>query len=396
MRRRLGLILCLAVAALAGALPAATAAGDRSPAVPPGFVGVDVDGPMIAENSPIDVPAQMRAMVAAGVETVRYAFNWAAAEPYRTLAQVPSADRSDFTVVAGVPVDFAATDAIVAAAAARGLAVLPTILYAPAWDAVRNPDGVDFPRTPAPYAAYAAALVGRYGPAGSFWSAHPSLPRRPIEQWQIWNEPNLAYYWHQPFESGYAALLAAAHAAIKRADPHAQVVLGALTNRAWASLALLQAHRPQVARSFDIAAVNGFTRLPVNVIRYLRYMRRAMDRNGDRAKPLLATEVSWPSALHHTKNNYDFDTTEAGQARNIAALLPMLGATRRQLNLIGFDLYTWMGAESPGAPAFDFAGLVADRDGRIQAKPALGAFRAAALRLEHCASKGPLATDCRR
>jgi hypothetical protein len=375
--RRLDLILCVAVAALAGVCPSAASAASLStgparlrtpvaasasaPGVPQGFVGVDVDGPLTAADTPIDLAAQMRSMVGAGVESIRVAFNWAAAEPYRTISQVPTADRAQYTLVGGVPVDFSATDAIVADAARLHLDVLPTILYAPDWDAVNNPAGVDYPRRPGPYGAYAAALVGRYGPDGSFWTANPQLPSRPIGEWQIWNEPNLSYYWKQPFVDGYIGLLRAAHAAIKGADPHARIVLGALTNRAWVSLGQLQAHHPGVARLFDIASVNGFTRVPDNVIRYLRYMRRAMDRDGDRTKPLLATEVSWPSALGQTKENFDFDTNQAGQARNIAALLPMIADTYRELHV----------------------------------KPALRAYRAGALALEHCAGKGPLATDCR-
>ena len=415
MRLRLRLIACLAVAALAGLVPAALSAVRTGPAaahgraipatrraagtsarVPQGFVGVDIDGPVTAQGTSIDLAAQMRRMVATGVESVRVAFNWAAAEPYRTLAQVPAADRSEYTVVGGVPVDFSQTDAIVAAAARLHLNVLPTILYAPDWDAVNNPAGVDFPRTPGPYAAYAAALVGRYGPHGSFWAANPKLPRRPITQWQIWNEPNLGYYWRQPFFKGYTALLRAAHTAIKQADPSAQVVLGALTAYAWTSLAKLQTRDPGFGRLFDVASVNGFTRRPADVILYLRYMRRAMSRYGDGSKPLLATEVSWPSARGQTKQNYDFDTTQAGQARNIGALLPMIGSDYRSLHLAGFYYYTWMGSESKGNPAFDFAGLLADRGGTVHAKPALRAFRTGALRLERCASKGAVATVCHR
>jgi hypothetical protein len=361
--------------------------------VPQGFVGVDVDGPLIASGTPIDLANQMRGMVAAGVESIRVAFNWAAAEPYPTLADIPVAQQAQFTVIDGVPVDFAQTDAIVADAARRHLTVLPTILYAPDWDGVSNPGGVDYPLRPGPYAAYAAALVARYGPAGSFWSSHPSIPRVPITEWQIWNEPDLPYYWRQPFESGYTALLRAAHASIKRTDPDAEVVLGSLTNRAWLTLAQLE-RQPGFSHLFDIAAVNAFTKLPANVILYMRFVRRALDRYGNRSTPLLATELSFPSAVGRSSGSYDFDVTPAGQARDIAALLPMLGADYRSLDLAGFDYYTWMSAQADLAPPFDFAGLLADENGRVHAKPALAAYREGVLALEGCASKGPLAIDC--
>jgi len=35
-------------------------------------------------------------------------------------------------------------------------------------------------------------FVQRYGRGGSFWTARPSLPYRPITAWEVWNEPNLA------------------------------------------------------------------------------------------------------------------------------------------------------------------------------------------------------------
>jgi hypothetical protein len=141
--------------------------------------------------------------------------------------------------------------------------------------------------------------------------------------------------------------------------------------------------------------VNGFTKLPANVILYLRYVRRALDRYGNPDTPLLATEVSWPSAVGQSRGSYDFDTTQPVQAKDIAEVLPLIGADRASLNLVGFDYYTWMSAEARGNPPFDFAGLLADDGGHVHVKPALAAYRKGALALEGCRSKGPLATDCR-
>ena len=94
----------------------------------------------------------------------------------------------------------------------------------------------------------------------------------------------------------------------------AKVVLGALTNVAWKSIG--QIYRIGGARSlFDVASVNGFTQLPADVILYMRFTRNAMIHFKDGHKPLLATEVSWPSAQGKSRQKFDFDTTEAGQAR---------------------------------------------------------------------------------
>ncbi len=247
---------------------------------------MDVDGPMFGPDTTVDFGSQLKTMVTNGVQSIRAAFSWAAAQPYKTDADVPADRTSQFTDVGGVPTSFQVTDMIVGDAARERLTVLPTVLYAPDWDSVDNPNGVDTPRRYGPYAAYLTALIGRYGPHGSFWRANPGIPKMPIRSWQVWNEPNLSYYWKQPFASTYVSFLRTAHAAIKKADPGAQVVLGALTNTAWKSLG--QIYRIKGARSlFDVVAVNGFTKIPAHVMLFMLFVRHAMARFGDNAKPLL-------------------------------------------------------------------------------------------------------------
>jgi hypothetical protein len=397
------LVLIAAVAALAAAAfgqsasaTSPTTSSATAAPVPQGFVGVDLDGPMFVPDTPLNLGTQLQSMVANGVQSVRVAFNWAFAQPYPSFKKVPIADRDLFPdTVNGRPTDFSATDQIVGEAAKRHLTMLPTILYTPPWDAKRNRHGIEIPKRTLPYAQYAAALVKRYGPQGSFWSQNPSIPKVPIRMWQIWNEPNLNYYWQQPFAKSYVALLGAAHAAIKHADPGAKVVLGALTNLAWKAIG--QVYEISGARNlFDIVSVNGFTKQPANVIVYLQLMRNAMDHFNDGQKPMLATEVSWPSAKGKTPQHYDFNTTEAGQARDIATLMPLIGQDRVGLGLIGFYYYTWIGQEDPGSGAFNFAGLLGFRQQKVQVKPALGAFRNGVLALEHCKQKGSVATRCVR
>jgi hypothetical protein len=389
------MLLALAGVSLARAAAkhSARSAAQRVAPVPPRFIGVNVDPFVFGSDVSIDLSQQFDLMVSSGVQSVRAAFSWAAAQPFRTPADVPADQQAQFTTVGGVPTDFSGTDQVVGDAARRGLTVLPAVLYAPAWDARDNRHGFDPPKRPGPYANYLAALIGRYGPHGSFWSSNPDVPKVPIRQWQIWNEPNLSLYWTQPFAKTYVPLLKAAHDAIKKADPGAKVVLGALTNFAWKAIRQIYAIRG--ARSlFDAAAVNGFTRHPSAVITFMHLVRRAMNLANDPMKPLIATEVSWPSSHGKSSDHFDFDTTEAGQARNIAAVMPMLAAERAQLRLSAFYIYTWVGPEAKHAEAFAFAGLLRYSNGSVTAKPALGAFRRAALALEHCREKGAVATKC--
>jgi hypothetical protein len=374
---------------------ASTPRSDTAGPVPQGFVGVDVDGPVFGSDTPINFPNQLKTMVSSGVQSVRVAFSWAAAQPYKTDADVPDDKKADFTDVAGVPTSFKFTDMVVGDAARERIGVLPTVLYTPRWDAVNNRNGVDYPRKSAPYAAYLTALIDRYGPTGSFWRANPRIPKMPIRSWQIWNEPNLAYYWKQPFASSYVSFLKAAHDAIKKADRDAHVVLGALTNTAWKSLG--QVYRVKGAKDlFDVVSVNGFTKIPANVMLFMLFVRHAMARFGDGAKPLMATEISWPSAKGKTKAKFDFITTQAGQARNISTLLPLVRSERLALHLSAFYWYTWMGQEDPGTGPFNFSGLLGFHHGKVTVKPALQAFRTAALALEGCKRKGAVATICIR
>jgi hypothetical protein len=363
-------------------------------AVPAGFVGIDADGPVFGSGNTINFDRQVDSMVANGVQSIRVAFSWAAAEPYETWSKVPAVDRDEYVNVNGKPFRFSQIDQIVGAAAQHDVTVLPTVLYTPSWDARNNKRGpVNTPERTGPYGTYLTALIVRYGPHGSFWKANPQIRRLPIRSWQIWNEENLSYYWPQPYASGYVKLLRTAHTAIRKADPGAKVVLGALTNLAWKSIG--QIYRIAGARNlFDVASVNGFTKLPANVILYLRFTRNAMSHFKDGTKPLLATEISWPSAQGKSRQKFDFDTTEGGQARNIAALMPLIGASYKSLRLAGFDYYTWMGDEGDKSSAFDFAGLLRFHDDKVTVKPALSAFRRGALALERCKRKGPLASSC--
>ena len=97
--------------------------------------------------------------------------------------------------VEGRPTSFTATDPIVAAAARARIALLPTVLGTPSW-AARHPELRNSPpKGTEAYAAFMRALIGRYGPDGSFWAEHPDVPKQPLREWQLWNEPDHLHYW---------------------------------------------------------------------------------------------------------------------------------------------------------------------------------------------------------
>ena len=406
---RLRVLVAGAMALLIGALVGGCGGGTakkRSAARPPargtstqshlpgGIVGVMFDGPALSGGVGLD--RQLDLAVASGVESLRVSVDWSAAEPYRSAARVPPAQRAQFTDVGGIPTRFAALDRIVGAAAARGLTVLPVVERTPSWDALRPGNPASPPASAAPFAAFLTALVKRYGPDGGFWAAHPSVRATPIRMWQIWNEPNFVSYWtEQPFAPGYVRLLGAAHEAIKSADAGAKVVLAGFADFSWQYLE--QVYRvPGARRLFDLVAVHPYTAHPAGVVEILRRVRAVMDRHGDRDKPLLATEITWPSSEGKAPAQFGVSTTEAGQARRLDQLMPLLIADHTRLRLIGFYWYTWMGDESPRARpyAFDYAGLLKYVAGAVAAKPALAVFTRWALDIEHCRRKSATAVAC--
>ncbi len=376
-------ILAATVSAALLALPVAVVQAR----VPSGFVGADVNGPLLTLSAP-QLSHEFDVMAQSGVESVRADFFWAVAQPYPSFAQVPPDQLSRFENVDGVPTDFSASDRIVELASARGITVLPTISVAPSWAAQRPGDLASPPSNDAAFADYVAALARRYGPNGTFWSA--SRPAAPIHSWEIWNEPN-------SWTTQYAQLLRVTRPALKQVDPGAQMVLGSLTNTAssvsWKALQSI--YSAGGAGQFDAVAINPYTADIARVILVAKLVRGVMARNGDSALPLEITEMSWPSAKGRTSWQPDWSVTQAEQAQRVTAAYSALAAARTQLKLESAYWYTWLTSDNAKVDAFGYSGLRrVEPNGQVVAKPAYFAFRSVALSLEGCRSKGSTASDC--
>ena len=359
-------LLILLVALLA--VPAGTAAAAER-RVPPGWLGVTADGPLLATHE-----AEWNRMPGAGVESVRVALRWAALEPR------PGA------------FDFSSSDALVAAAAARRLPVLPVVQHAPAWAAVRPGDPASPPANPATVEAFFAALVARYGPNGAFWGLRPDLPRMAIRAWQVWNEPNHSGFWsEQPFADSYVRTLRAAATGIRRADPGARVVLAGLTNKSW--IALRQLYDAGARGLFDVLALHPYTARPADVLRLVRLSRRELRARGDRGLPVWITELSWPAAQGRVPSTLKFTVDDGDQADLLGRALNLLAAARSRLRIQRVFWYTWLSSER-GPSEFDWAGLRRLRGGRTVSTPALRKFRRVARRLQGCRKAPGNAARC--
>ncbi len=187
-------------------------------------------------------------------------------------------------------------DAVVRACQHYRLNLVVRLDHPPGWatSATRDSPPVDADA----YADFVAGVVERY--------------RGQARAYIIWNEPNLAQEWGgQPADPGvYVELLKAAHAVVKEGDPGALVVSAGLapTNHrdgtAMDDRIYLQGmYDAGAGEAFDVLGAHpyGFAYPPqdpyhahqsLNFARLLD-LREIMVRNGDRHKPIWATEVGW-------------------------------------------------------------------------------------------------------
>lgn len=376
-------LLIAVLLALLAAVPAHAA--ERQ--VPQGWLGVVADGPLDPAAG-----GEWDRMAGAGAESVRTAIFWAQLQPYATAAEVPAADAPRFRDAGGVPTDFSAVDAVVAAAAQRRLAILPVLQATPGWAARKPGDPASPPADPATFGRFLAALVARYGPQGSLWAERPDLPRAPIRAWQVWNEPNLERYWsQQPFAESYVRLLKTADAALDAADPGATVVLAGLPNVSWTALRAI--YDAGGKGHFDAVALHPYTRRPVDVLRLVHRARRVMRKHQDGRVPVWLTELSWPAAKGKVPRPAGFETTDKGQARRLNMALALIAALRKRQKIARVFWYTWLSDEH-GPNSFAWSGLRRLRAAGPVSAPALAVFRRWAVRLEGCRKASGDASRC--
>lgn len=349
----------LAVAPVAGATP------------PKGYYGIAVSGPAL--DGTVALPAQLTQIQRSGADQITVAFNWSQVDPVGPPGQAPE--------------QWGALDRIVGLAAKRGLRVVPVLVQAPAW--ARTDPSLAFspPSDPAAYGAWAGRVVARYGARGSFWRAHRSLPRLTIRDWQIWNEPSggngvddPSVFWQKqgPWAQDYVALLKSARAAMRKADPHARLLLGGLVGRSWDALSLL--YDAGAGPYFDRVALHPYTGDAHNVPKILQLCRAVMRKHGDAKTPFVITELAWPSFNSSEYKQLGPAKVAKVQAQWAQTALAELTQQRRTLGVASLFWFTWMSRDASDSDAFDYAGLVRlTASGRIVAKPSLGVFRRWAL-----------------
>jgi hypothetical protein len=307
-------------AAFAIAVVGIGASASAAAAVPANFWGVVPQAAPSAE--------QLQRLRRGAVDSIRIPIVWSAVQ----LSQ------------GGVP-DWAAVDALVGNAATAGVDVLPFIYGSPSWavpisQSISSKPPKTLPVKTGPqrsaWTAFLKLAVGRYGPNGSFWAENPTVPRRPIRTWQIWNEENFKYFVAQPNPTDYGKLVKISYSAVKSADPGAKIVLGGLFARPnearpkrknppayFATDFLEQMYKttPGIKAKFSGVALHPYTGIYQELTPYIEEVRDVLKVNHDAGKGLWITEIGWSS--QHPSSDV-FAKGVAGQAAQLRGAFGLL------------------------------------------------------------------------
>ncbi len=199
--------------------------------------------------------------------------------------------------------DWVDPDNIVKACAGQGLNIVMRVQWTPEW--ARPPDTMPShpPTDPQDFAEFMRTVATRY--------------KGQVRAYEIWNEQNINYEWgmREPSPAEYVALLKAAYAAIKEADPDALVLTGGLSTTGGGGegamgdvLYIEGMYAAGVQGYCDAISTHpyGFGRDPDYHDEWgLSFTRaatqhEAMVRAGDTQTPLWVTELGWP-----VKTNWD-------------------------------------------------------------------------------------------
>ncbi len=180
-------------------------------------------------------------------------------------------------------------------------------------------------------------VMGRYGPGGSFFEEHPDVPQRPLDQVNIWNEPNFGYMIaddpdklraeiEAEREALYARLLPETYELIKARWPGVSVV-GFSAGGAGAGdlrwIRNLHEMASAIASSYDILATQpyvdpdppeahaGRSWGSYSIAGGLEHIRQTLADHGRADTPIWYTEIGW--AISHDDGGFFQMQRDAGR-----------------------------------------------------------------------------------
>jgi hypothetical protein len=303
-------------------------------------------------------------MAGADVGLIRTGFVYAAVRPHET-----------------DPYDWTHYDTVVAGAADQGIDVLPVLLGVPRWiSTARGATPLDTPAAKAAWREFLTGAVERYGPGGSFWATYPGTPH-PIEDWQVWNEPNSFNNWKRPSPRGYGTLLTISAKTIHAVDPGADVVSAGVISQPVNRRAMdgdvylkKMLKSRKAARAADAIAIHPYTGTVREVRKQIELTRKVMDKRKLKRTPIWVTEIGWGSGKGSPN---PLIVPAAKQRRNLRDSFRMMLKKRRKLDIAKAVWYQWRDGPDTVCGWCNTSGLLRENGSE---KPLLDEFAAIARR----------------
>ena len=343
-------LLSALAAVLALAVPAAAQAK-----VPASFFGISAVQPSDRD---------FERMGEVGLGTYRFAIPWRSTQPTRN-----------------GPLNWNGVDAAVRGAVENGMQPLPFIYGTPRF--ISRSDTKIVPPTGSKrdlrdWREFVKSAADRYGRDGDFWAQNPTLPKKAVKKWVLWNEQNARPFWHpRPNPRKYAKLVKEGERGLTAADPKADVVLGGIfgyprDNRSIPARRFLrELYRVKgIEKHFDAVNLHPYGPGVGAVRKQVKQARSVMRTAGDGNAKVLIGELGWGSG--GPKSNPSV-VGRKGQASRIRGALELLVKRRRSWNIIGADVYVWRDFRNETAcPWCPKAGMLSVKGKK---KPAYGALR---------------------
>jgi len=260
-----------------------------------------------------------------------------------------------------------APDAMVAALARHGVRGAASFVGTAPYTADPNavwicPYARAYPADLSAWSGWVTASVRRYGENGTFWRAHPELPKLPIRTWEIGNEVNSELFWCPGANpEQYAAVYSSSASAIKAVDPSAQVIVGGLAPRFGLEdgvdlnvptfLNRMVAADPSLKSTIDAVAIHPYAAGVDQILGTVYRFRAAMNGAGLLNTPMLINEFGW-----YTQGAAGpLLTTESQRADLIREAVNRLWRTDCAVS--GIAPYSWITMEQDPADSEQWYGL---------------------------------------
>jgi hypothetical protein len=321
-------VAALAIVAALISAPAALAGGPAQ-----GYFGIAPTAPESLSEE------EFARMGAAKIGTIRVPFFWPHIQP-ETQAGEPGGEPA---------YKWGYTDRIVTQATINGMKVLPFVYGTPTWagNSVRLPP-VRSERARRAWDALFRALVGRYGPGGTFWTEPELAPEGydpiPITDWQIWNEPNSPTFMKQGHDTAgaYARTLDIAATAIRETDPDAWVVSAGLFaspkgGEEFENFLDRLFRHGSVEEDIDALGLHPYAPKISKLVSRFDFARNVMAKHGI-SRPIWVTELGWPTGGTKVGN---FRKTPRGQAAILRRSFDLMLSRRDEWGINGVIWYTW-------------------------------------------------------